>query len=371
MVTSSRLPLASWRQIAVHAPTDQQHRRQPSLGTVDAGLERPRHQVLGLAGGGDHVLVEGRQQPHRPRPGARARGLPAPAGLGQPGQVGGERVGGRALDLDPGHLLAQALQQPGPPGRAGDAPPAGEVFAGDRARGGQEPAGHLVHGLLGVVVGPAAQPGVGAGEADLLALAGGEAEQPEGGRRLEQRPPALAELAAQALGPGQLAHPVGQLLAGQRLAVQGLGHGLVEPLQLLQGDAEAPLPGPGLPAAPGRQGGLPAGELGRREQVQGAAHGPGLDQAALGPQGAADGVGLQVLDPRGQGQLGRRQHLGVEPGDPAGDLQHGLGRGPLVQVVAGRPPGHHLGPAEPGRRGRGGRHLRPAGAGGRPRSGRR
>ena len=232
-------------------------------------------------------------------------------------------------------------------------------------------AGHLVHGLLGVVVGPAAQPGVGAGEADLLASAGGEADEAEGGGRLEHAPPALAELVAQELGPGQLADPVGQLLAGQQLAVEGLGHGVVQPPQLSQGHPEAALPGAGLPQAGGRAGGLPQRELGRGKQVQGAAHGPGLDQAALLPQGAPDGVGLQVLDPGGQGQLGRRQHLGVEPGDPAGDLQHGLGRGPLVEVVAGRPPGHHLVPAEPGRRRRRGRHVRRAGAGGRPRSGRR
>ena len=59
-------------------------------------------------------------------------------------------------------------------------------------------------------------------------------------------------------------------------------------------------------------------------------------------------------------------HLGVDPGDPGRHLEHGPGRGALVQVVAGAPPGRHLGPAEPGRRYRGrGGHLRPAGAGGR------
>ena len=112
-----------------------------------------------------------------------------PPASARPGRVGGQGVGGRALDLDAGHLAAQALQQPAAPGRAGDAPPAGEVLAGDRARGGQEPAGHLGQGLLGVVVGPAVQPGVGAGEADLLALAGGEADKAQGGGRLEQGSP--------------------------------------------------------------------------------------------------------------------------------------------------------------------------------------
>jgi hypothetical protein len=69
----------------------------------------------------------------------------------------------------------------------------------------------------------------------------------------------------------------------------------------------------------------------------------------------ADGLGAQVVDPARQGQLGRGHDLGVQPGDVGDDLQHGLGRGALDQVVAGRPPGDHLVPAERGRGG-GGRH---------------
>jgi hypothetical protein len=295
-----------------------------------------------VEGGGDHVLVEGGQQPDRRRPAAGAGG-------GQGGQVGGQGVGGGAVELDLGDRVAQALQELSALGGAGDAPPAGEVLAGDRARGGQEPAGHLVHGLLGVVVGPAAEPGAGEGEADLLALVGGEADEAEGGGRLEHRPPAPAQLVAQLLRSGELADPGRQLLAGQQLAVEGLGDGVVQPLELVQGHPEAALPGPGLPQAGGRAGGLPQRELGRGEQVQGAAHGPGLDQAAVLPEGAADGVGLQALDPGRQGELGRGHHLGVQAGDVGDDLQHGLGRGALVQVVAGRPPGGHLVPAEPGR----------------------
>ena len=92
----------------------------------------------------------------------------------------------------------------------------------------------------------AAEPDVGAREADLLAVAGAEAEPAAEGDGLQVGAEALAELLPQALVAGALDDRVGELGACERLAAERLADGVDQLHQLLLRDHEGAEPRAGL-----------------------------------------------------------------------------------------------------------------------------
>lgn len=129
-------------------------------------------------------------------------------------------------------------------------------------------------------------------------------------------------LSAQFLGkrrrPGDRSHFCGQFLARQCAPLQRGADGLCQTIELLDRDPEVLLPQGGPEIAPARpEGGVPDGQLRRREQVQCAAHGPGLDERAVLPQRMLNGPPIQIVDSGPDRQLGGGHELRVQPAQAA------------------------------------------------------
>ncbi|MCM8748346.1 hypothetical protein NET02_04245 [Thermomicrobiaceae bacterium CFH 74404] len=97
----------------------------------------------------------------------------------------------------------------------------------------------------------------------------------------------------------------------------------------------------------GTQRSEPESQLGRWQQVEGAAHGPRLYQIPALPQRLVQRAGLQALDPRPEAQLDRGHELGVQATEVTGYPHEVGGCSPLGQVVPLHPPGERLLPREP------------------------
>ena len=107
-------------------------------------------------------------------------------------------------------------------------------------------------------------------------------------------------------------------------------------LHLLRGHPEVALPARPLPGPPGgHQREERAGLLGR-EEMQRAAHRPGLDQPAVA-QGAADLAVPRRLAPDADRELGRRGDLRLDAAEPADDVRDGQPADRIEQVAPHSP----------------------------------
>jgi hypothetical protein len=98
----------------------------------------------------------------------------------------------------------------------------------------------------------------------------------------------------------------GQFFAGEGAPVQYLPRGDSQLLDLLRPNAEPLLPSRALPRAPRSQQRQEVARLRRREEVERAAHSPGLDQVPIG-EGARDLTRLRVSATKPHSQLRRRR----------------------------------------------------------------
>src|ERR671916_748740 len=232
------LPLALVAPDAFNAAVDQQDRRQPALRAVDPTLEGSGHHGLTVPGRRDDVMVEGGQETHHTR---QYSGLRFP-------NVLREHPGDRPFDLDGCDLSAKALNYPPRLRWRGRAEPPGELLARGGSVGGQVTARDLPDGLPDLGRFPLGQPPIWPGEAHVSADVRGEQQlAPEGGG-FEERAEAVAQLAAEFLGPHTSPHLLGKLLPGEHLAVERLGDGDEYRLRLLTRQAEVSLPARGVVA---------------------------------------------------------------------------------------------------------------------------
>jgi hypothetical protein len=139
--------------------------------------------------------------------------------------------------------------------------------------------------------------------------------------RLQHGAPARAQLGLQVRAIQELAHRRHQLVAAEYLTVEDLAYRLDQHDHLLRGQAEGLLPAALLPR-PRRsdQGEVGAG-LARRQQVEGATHGPRPHEPAL-LQRAGRAAGRRVLLAHPDSQAGRRRHLRLDAAEPPDDVHY-------------------------------------------------
>jgi hypothetical protein len=111
----------------------------------------------------------------------------------------------------------------------------------------------------------------------------------EGGR-LEQRAPAGSQQLGQLRRRGALGQLIGELLAGQAVAAERLLHAGEDRLDLVERDAMIFEPAAAAIMAARAQRGHVERKVGDADQVQRAAHSPGLDQRAILPERALNVV---------------------------------------------------------------------------------
>ena len=138
------------------------------------------------------------------------------------------------------------------------------------------------------------------------------------GDRLQQRAPARSQPLGDALEATPAADGLDQLLAGERPLGDRLANDAPQALHLLRRHAEVPDPARSLPRAAGGHERQEGSALLGREEVERAAHRPGLDQAAIRER-ERDLPASRRLAPHADGELRRRRDLGLHGGEPAND----------------------------------------------------
>ena len=121
---------------------------------------------------------------------------------------------------------------------------------------------------------------------------------------------------------------------GQGLALEGLADRPPEDVHLLRGRPE--VAAPTLPQTIGGHDREKRGAVLGREQVEGAAHRPGLDEAPPG-EGAADLTGSGLLTPYTDGEFGRRGNLRLDSAETT-DHPCDRERARRIQKLATHPP---------------------------------
>ena len=129
-----------------------------------------------------------------------------------------------------------------------------------------------------------------------------------------------------------------------------LGHGGEDAVDLVLGHPEAASPGRLLPAGgPRALGADPRRGLLGGQQMQRAAHGPGLHELAPLDR-LLDPAAWEAVDPRPERQLGRARDLRMQAADVLDDGHCALARHALGEVLTTESPGEDGGPAEHGTR---------------------
>jgi hypothetical protein len=204
-------------------------------------------------------------------------------------------------------------------------------------------------GLGGVDRGLCAQPAIRPGEAHLLPVAGGEDQHAADRGGLQHRPPRLGQLLGQVGRLGLPRDGRAQFLAGQRIAVERLRHGVDQAFELVGLDPGRLRPGRlGEADVVGAERGLPERVLVGGQQVQRPAHRPRLDERPVLPQRGGDVAGVEPVDARVQRQLGRRHDLRVHAAQLAGHVEHRRDHRALVQPVAAGTPRGDVAPGQLG-----------------------
>jgi len=113
------------------------------------------------------------------------------------------------------------------------------------------------------------------------------------------------------VGADPLGNRVGELFPRQRRLGEGVPDRVQDRPQFVLAASDHPQPGALPPAVVGPQCRHVQRQVVGGEQVKGAAHGPGPDQAATLPQRVTDVLGPDAVDPGADLELGGRGDLGV------------------------------------------------------------
>ena len=191
----------------------------------------------------------------------------------------------------------------------------------------------------------ATQPGARVDEGHVPAVVGAEAQEAAAGGGLQERTPARRH----AVGERLVAEPLRQGLAeggaGHRRVGQHVADPVLEGEHLLPGDLEVPEPQRPQPVDPRPERRDQLRQLVRGDQVERPAHGPGLDQRAVAPQGVPHVVAGHALDAGMDRELGRADDLRLHRDVVADDVEHRLARRALLEVL---PPQPERGDLRPG-----------------------
>jgi hypothetical protein len=135
-----------------------------------------------------------------------------------------------------------------------------------------------------------------------------------------------------------------ELLSSHRAAIQCIADGVEDAHELRLGELDEFKPGAESPD-PGRahRGGV-EGQVRCGDQVESAAHQPGLHERSAPPQGGPHIPDLAV-DANADLKLGRGHHLRLRAAEVADHAGEVLLRRPPIQVMTGEPEGVHLLPA--------------------------